>query len=63
MMQASSDMSILDYDIPYSIAFTLAGFIEVLTTIAAMASVTWQVLIVAIPVLIAVQYVQVNLKK
>lgn len=58
--QASSDMSILDFDIPYSISFVVAGSIEVALVIIVMSTVTWQVLIVAIPVIIIMTYVQVS---
>ncbi|GMN37023.1 hypothetical protein TIFTF001_006472 [Ficus carica] len=58
LTRASSDLSIVDYDIPFSIIFTVAGAIEFLTMIAVMASVTWQILIVAIFSMIASKYVQ-----
>jgi hypothetical protein len=59
-VQASSDLSILDFDIPYSMAFVAAGGIEVVTTVLVMGAVTWQVLVVAIPVTITMIYVQVS---
>ena len=59
-MQASSDLSILDFDIPYSMAFVATGAIEVVTTVLVMGTVTWQVLVVAIPVAITMIYVQVS---
>lgn len=59
-MQASSDMSVIDFDIPYSIAFVLAAGIESVAIILIMATVTWQVLVVAIPVVIMVVFVQVS---
>ncbi|CAN1785887.1 ABC transporter C family member 8 [Linum perenne] len=58
LTRASSDMSIVDFDIPFSILFVLGPLIELLATIGIMASVTWQVLIVAIFALIASKYVQ-----
>lgn len=60
-LQASSDMSILDFDIPYSISFVLAGGVEAAMVIIVMATVTWQVLIVATPVTILMIYIQVTL--
>ena len=60
IMQASSDMSILDFNIPYSIALMLANGIEVIAIIAIMATVTWQVLVVAVPVLTIIVYAQVS---
>ncbi|CAL5039011.1 unnamed protein product [Urochloa decumbens] len=56
--RASSDLSILDFDIPYSMAFVATGGIEVVTTVLVMGTVTWQVLVVAIPVTITMVYVQ-----
>uniref|UniRef100_A0A7N2LLB3 ABC-type xenobiotic transporter n=1 Tax=Quercus lobata TaxID=97700 RepID=A0A7N2LLB3_QUELO len=58
LTQASSDLSILDYDVPFSIIFVVAASIELLTTIGIMASVTREVLIVAILAMVAAKYVQ-----
>ncbi|CAN6194823.1 unnamed protein product [Urochloa humidicola] len=58
LTRASSDLSILDFDIPYSMAFVTTGGIEVVTTVLVMGTVTWQVLVVAIPVTITMVYVQ-----
>jgi ATP-binding cassette, subfamily C (CFTR/MRP), member 1 len=60
-VQASSDLSILDFDIPYAMAFVTTGSIEVVTTILVMGTVTWQVLVVAVPVTITMVYVQVSI--
>jgi hypothetical protein len=59
-VQASSDLSILDFDIPYSITFAITIAIEVLVIICIMVSVTWQVLIVAVPAMVASICVQVS---
>ncbi|XP_020088705.1 ABC transporter C family member 8-like isoform X3 [Ananas comosus] len=58
LTRASSDMSILDFDIPYSISFVIAGGVEAAMVIIVMATVTWQVLIVATPVTILMIYIQ-----
>ncbi|XXG45906.1 hypothetical protein AAC387_Pa02g0867 [Persea americana] len=58
LTRASSDLSVVDFDIPYATAYALTGAIEVVTTIIIMATVTWQVLIVAIPVTLVAMYVQ-----
>ncbi|XP_061353257.1 ABC transporter C family member 8-like isoform X1 [Gastrolobium bilobum] len=58
LTRASSDLSILDFDIPYSMTFVLSVAIEILVTICVMVSVTWQVLIVAVPAMIASKYIQ-----
>jgi hypothetical protein len=49
----------LDFDIPYSITFVASTAIEILVVICIMVSVTWQVLIVAVPAMVASIYVQV----
>lgn len=59
LLQASSDLSIVDFDIPFSIIFVAAASIELLGTIGIMAAVTWQVLIVAILAVVGGKYVQV----
>lgn len=53
-------MSVLDLDIPFALAFALSGLIDVITTILVMATVTWQVLLVAIPIILAARYFQVQ---
>lgn len=60
LLQASSDLSILDFDIPFSVIFVVAASIELLAMIGIMAAVTWQVLIVAILAVVAAKYVQVG---
>ncbi|BBG98870.1 multidrug resistance-associated protein 6 [Prunus dulcis] len=54
-----TNLSILDFDIPFCIIFTVCAVIELLTTFAIMASVTWQVLIVGIPAMVAAKHAQV----
>ncbi|KAK3182855.1 hypothetical protein Dsin_030141 [Dipteronia sinensis] len=58
MQQISSDMNTLDSDLPTSINLAAAAMIDVLMTIALMASVTWHVLIVIIPTFIIAKYLQ-----
>jgi hypothetical protein len=58
-VQASSDLSILDFDIPYSFTFVASVTIEILVIICIMVSVTWQALIVAIPAMVASIFIQV----
>ena len=53
-------MSVLDFDIPFSILFVVAAGVELLVTIGIMTFVTWQVLIVAVLAMVAVKYVQVH---
>ncbi|KAH0736468.1 hypothetical protein KY285_012175 [Solanum tuberosum] len=58
LTRASSDLSVLDYDIPFSYAFVMAAGMELLVTIGIMASVTWQVLLVGIIATVGSKYVQ-----
>ncbi|CAH9056075.1 unnamed protein product [Cuscuta epithymum] len=58
LTRASSDQSILDFDIPFAYNYLTAAGIELIATIGIMASVTWQVLIVGIITTIASKYVQ-----
>ncbi|GKB23603.1 hemopexin fold protein, partial [Tanacetum coccineum] len=55
---ASADQSVIDFDIPFSIAYVIGAGIEILATIAIMVSVNSQVLIVAIIAVAASKYAQ-----
>ena len=57
---ASSDLSVLDFDIPFAFIFVAAPLTELLATLGIMASVTWQVLIAAVLAMAASKYVQVK---
>ncbi|KAL8458021.1 hypothetical protein ACS0TY_035774 [Phlomoides rotata] len=58
LTRASSDLSVLDFDIPIAFSFVMAASTEIVATIFIMASVTWQVLFVGIFAMIASKYVQ-----
>ncbi|KAL3514320.1 hypothetical protein ACH5RR_027037 [Cinchona calisaya] len=58
LTRASSDFSVLDFDIPFAYASVLVATIEIVATIGIMASVTWQVLIIGIFATAASKYVQ-----
>ncbi|CAA6663604.1 unnamed protein product [Spirodela intermedia] len=58
LTRASTDMSVLDFNIPYSLAFALVAAIEVLATILIMTVVTWPVVVVAIPIMFFTRYLQ-----
>ncbi|XWS18871.1 hypothetical protein CRYUN_Cryun32bG0082100 [Craigia yunnanensis] len=58
LTRASSDLSIPDFDIPFSIGFVAAGSIELVAAIGVIAFVTWEVIIVAILALLVVTYIQ-----
>ncbi|KAK7294326.1 hypothetical protein RJT34_17215 [Clitoria ternatea] len=58
LTRASSDLSVLDLDIPYTLSLVAFVATEILVIIFAMVSVTWQVLIVAVPAMAASRYIQ-----
>ncbi|KAK8524847.1 hypothetical protein V6N12_029701 [Hibiscus sabdariffa] len=58
LTRASSDLSILDFDIPITIVYIECGITELMATIGIMAFITWQVLIVAILAMVALKYIQ-----
>ncbi|GJV26566.1 putative ABC-type xenobiotic transporter [Tanacetum coccineum] len=58
LTRASTDLSVLDFDIPLAFGFAVTSAIELVTIIIVMASVTWQVLIVGIFATIATKYYQ-----
>lgn len=51
-LQVSSDLSILDFDVPYTMTFVITGTIEVAATMIIMIVVTWQVVLVAVPAVV-----------
>ncbi|KAH8514549.1 hypothetical protein H0E87_007402, partial [Populus deltoides] len=51
-------MSTLDFDLPLGIAFPASSTIGLLAIIVVMASVTWPVVVVAIPAITAAIYAQ-----
>ncbi|KAL4194336.1 hypothetical protein AMTRI_Chr05g68090 [Amborella trichopoda] len=58
LTRASSDMSLLDFDIPYAIGFSVCTLLELISVLIIMCIVTWQVLVVAIPVMLLTYYLQ-----
>lgn len=58
LTRASSDLSILDLDIPVAFMFVISSLSETLAAIFIMASVTWQVFFVGIFALLALKYIQ-----
>ncbi|MQL95703.1 hypothetical protein Taro_028370 [Colocasia esculenta] len=58
LTRVSSDLIVLDNDIPYCICLCLTGLIELVAAILIMTTMAWQVSFVAVPVLISVIYVQ-----
>jgi len=48
-MQVSSDLSIMDIDIPFIIAYTVGGTTNFYTNLAVLSIITWQILFIAVP--------------
>ncbi|KAK2366481.1 ABC transporter C family member [Trifolium repens] len=59
LSRVSSDMSIMDLDIPFSLTFAVGGTIVFYSSLTVLAVVTWQVLIVAIPMV----YVAIRMQR
>ena len=59
-MQVSSDLSIIDLDVPFSLIFSVSSYINAYSILVVLAVVTWQVLFVAIPFVYVVIRLQVN---
>ncbi|KAK5782654.1 hypothetical protein PVK06_037159 [Gossypium arboreum] len=53
LSRVSSDLSIVDIDIPFSLIFTIAATVNTCSNLAVLAVVTWQVLFVSIPIIYA----------
>lgn len=56
--RASVDMSVLDLDIPFCFGFVLALVFDLLGIVIATAIATWEIILVVIPALLLVQYLQ-----
>lgn len=60
-MQLSSDLSITDLDVPFSIIFTFCSTVTTFSNIGVLAVVTWQVLFVVIPFVFLTFRLQVSI--
>ncbi|GMI77928.1 multidrug resistance-associated protein 6 [Hibiscus trionum] len=58
LTRASSDMSILDFEIPIASVFVVCSATELMAIIGIMAFITWQALIVAILAMVPLKYIQ-----
>ena len=59
-MQVSSDLSIIDLDVPFSLNFSVSSFINAYSILVVLAVVSWQVLFVTVPFVYVVIRLQVN---
>ena len=53
-------MSMVDLDIPFTFGNVLALAADMVTMIVLIAIATWEILLIAIPATILIQYIQVN---
>lgn len=60
-LQASVDMSVLDLDIPFCFGFVLALVFDLLGIVIVTAIATWEIILVVVPALVLIQYLQVLL--
>ncbi|RZC84948.1 hypothetical protein C5167_047739 [Papaver somniferum] len=58
LIEMSSDSSIVDLDVPFSLVFAIATTLNTYTSLGVMAVITWQVLFVTVPMVCLVIYLQ-----
>lgn len=58
-MQVSSDLSIIDLDVPLVIMFTSSASLNAYSSLGVLAVVTWQVLFVSVPMIVLAITLQV----
>ncbi|XP_019082836.1 PREDICTED: ABC transporter C family member 8-like isoform X2 [Camelina sativa] len=58
LTRASSDLNVLDFDIPFAFIFVVAPVVELAAALIIMTYVTWQVIIIALLALAATKVVQ-----
>lgn len=63
LIQVSSDLSIVDLDVPFSFIFAVGATMNAYSNLGVLAVVTWQVLFVSIPVILLAIHLQVILCK
>lgn len=56
--RASVDMSVLDLDIPFCFGFVLALVFDLLGIVIVTAIATWEIILVVVPALVLIQYLQ-----
>lgn len=61
ILQVSSDLSIVDLDVPFSFIFSMSATMNACGNLGVLAVVTWQVLFVSIPMIYLTFRLQVNL--
>jgi hypothetical protein len=52
VMQVSSDLSIVDLDVPFSFMFSVSASLNAYSNLGVLAVVTWQVLFISVPMIV-----------
>ena len=58
-MQVSSDLSIVDLDVPFTFVFAIGAGFNAYSNLGVLAVVTWEVLFVSVPLMVLAIRVQV----
>ena len=58
-MQVSSDLSIVDLDIPFTLVVAMVAGLSAYSSLGVLAVVTWEVLFVSVPLIVLAVMVQV----
>jgi hypothetical protein len=58
-MQASSDLSLLDLDVPFTFVFAIGASYNAYSNLGVLAVVTWEVLFVSVPMIVLAIRLQV----
>jgi hypothetical protein len=61
-LQVSVDQSVVDLDIPFRLGGFASTTIQLMGIVAVMTTVTWQVLLLVVPMAIACLWMQVNFR-
>ena len=59
-MQVSSDLSIVDLDVPFSFMFSISASLNAYSNLGVLAVVTWQVLFISVPMIVLTIRLQVK---
>lgn len=60
-MQVSSDLSIIDLDVPFAFMFSISASLNAYSNLGVLAVVTWQVLFISVPMVVLAIRLQVTL--
>jgi len=59
-MQVTSDLSIVDLDVPFAFMFSISASLNAYSNLGVLAVVTWQVLFIAVPMIVLAIRLQVK---